>query len=155
MYRVFGSSFASLKGAILFVALLVVLVFAYHRVIQYSIRNHPDCTLRAAQDHCRYMLGKQLGKMPRAEFEAELQRCNEIRVRLIEASGGVLDPVIVRITLEAQPHFLQNMNVLIFKSADISPGSLNFLSGFQCMLSGNWKFNSNTSYSSVMFYGSF
>jgi hypothetical protein len=148
MYRAFGFSFTKLWGLVLFLVLLVAFVLVYHRLIESSIRNHPESTLHAVQNHCRYVLGKQLDKMPKDEFSAQFRLCNDIRIKSVEAAGGVFDPVIVKITIEDQ-------RVFIFKSADIGPRSFNFLSSLSSLMSGHWAFNFYTTYSETTFHGSF
>ena len=155
MYRVFGFSFFKPQLAIVFVIGVLVFVFGYHKVIQNSIRKHPDATLRAVQDHCRFVMGKRLGKVPNDELSSTLQRCADIEVKSVEAAGGVFDPVIVRITVEIPSSLPLESTVLVFKSADINTGSFNFLSGLSHLISGRWAFNFFNTYSDTTFRGSF
>ena len=155
MYRTFGFTFAKPQFAVLFVVVVIAFVWGYHRVIQNSIRKHPEATLQAVHDHCRFLLGKRLGKMPNDDLANEFQRCNDIQVRSVEAGGGVFDPIIVKITVEAQTVIPLDPPVLIFKTSDISPRSLNFLSGLSSLLSGRWAFNFFNTYSETTFHGSF
>lgn len=155
MARAFGFSFVKPRGAILFVVLTVVFVLGYHRIIQNSIRNRPGATLQAVQEHCRYILGKRLGQKSNDEVSTELQRCKDIRVKSVEAAGGVFDPVIVKITVEAQPSPPLENDVFIFKTADINARGFNFLSGFSSLITGGWAFNFFNTYSDRTFHGSF
>ena len=155
MRRTFGFSFSTPLGLILFLVLLVAFVPAYRRIIQKSIRNHPATTRRAVEEHCRYMLGKQVGTMPPAELAAEFQRCSEFRIKSVEAAGGVFNPVMVRITLETQPRPPLGKEVFIFKSADINTGKFSLLSGLTSLITGRWAFNSYNTYSNTTFSGSF
>ena len=155
MARAFGFSFVTPGSAVLFVVLTVAFVLGYHRIIQTSVRNRPDATLQAVQEHCRYILGKRLGLKPNDEVSTELQRCKDIRVKSVEAAGGVFDPVIVKITVEAQPSPPFDNDVFIFKTADISTRGLNFLSSFSSLITGRWAFNFYNTYSDRMFHGSF
>jgi hypothetical protein len=155
MYRVFGFLFDKPKGAILFLLVPVVFALAYHRVLQNSIRKHSDVTKQLVQDHCRYMVGKRLGKTPSQEISNELQSCKDLRVKSVESSGGVFNPVIVRITVEAQPSSPLDSDVFIFKTVDINTGHFNFLSGLNRLISGHWEFNYFNTYSDTTFHGSF
>jgi hypothetical protein len=155
MARAFGFSFVTPRRAALFVVLTVVFVLGYHRVIQISVRDRPATTLQAVQEHCRYILGKRFGLKPNDEVSAELQRCKDIRVKSVESAGGVFDPVIVKITVEAQPSPPFDSDVFIFKTADISPKGFNFLSSFSSLITGRWAFNFYNTYSDRMFHGSF
>lgn len=155
MYRALGFSFTTRNGLILFIVLLVIFVFSYHSIIQQSIRNHPESTLLAVQEHCRYMLGKQIGKIPNDELAAALQRCNDIRLKSVEAAGGVFDPVIIKVTIEAQHQPPLDKTVFIFKSAAIHSGVFNLVSSLNCLISGHWNFNFYNTYSNTMFHGSF
>lgn len=155
MYRAFGFSFADVKGLVLFLVMLVVFVFAYHKVIQSSIRSHPESTRRAVQEHCRYMLGKQLGKIPQEDLSEKLRKCDDVRIKSVSAGGGVFDPVIVRITLDGQSQSPLGKDIYIFKTAAINTGKFNFLSGLNSLSSGHWEFNFYNTYSDTYFYGSF
>lgn len=151
MYRAFGFSFSSSKGLILFVMSLAISAFAYHKLIQSSIQNHPESAYRAVQGHCRYVLGKQLDQMPHDVFSDKFQSCGDFRVKSVAAAGGVFDPVIVKIILE-NPHNLPLDNdVFIFKTVVIN---FNFLSGLYGLTSGNWEFNFYNTYSDFVFKGS-
>ena len=155
MYRVFGFLFSKPKSAVLFLLFTVVFVLGYHRVLQKAIRNHPQATTQAVQDHCRYVVGKRVGNTPPQELDDDLQRCKELRVRSVDVAGGVFDPVIVKITVEAMPSSPKNSHVLIFKTADISSGHFDFISGLHSLTSGQWKFNFFNTYSETTFQGSF
>jgi hypothetical protein len=155
MHQDFNFSFIWPRRLMLSGVLMVVVVLGYHKIVQNSIRKHPETTRLAVQEHCRYLLGKQVGKMPRAELNADFQRCQDIRVTSVKAAGGLFDPVIVKITIESQPRILQDRTELIFKSAAINSGKFNFLSSLHCLLSGHWTFNYYTTYSRTTFYGSF
>ena len=154
MYRAFGFSFADIKGVVFFVVILVISVFAYHKAIQSSIRSHPEATRLAVQQHCRYMLGKQLGKIPQGELSDKLQKCDDVRVKSVSAAGGIFDPVIVKITLDGQSQSPLGKDVFIFKTADINTRKFNFLSGLNSLSSGHWEFNFYNTYSDTFFYGS-
>jgi hypothetical protein len=93
MYKALGFSFGGLKGLIGFLVLLVILVFAYHKLIQGSIRNHPESTHRAVREHCRYLLGKQIGQMEKDAYSDQFQACDDFRIKSMAAAGGVFDPV--------------------------------------------------------------
>lgn len=151
MHRALGLSFSSHKGLILFIILLALFVFAQHKLIQRSIQNHPESTYRAVQEHCRYMLGKQLAQMPREVFSEKYQSCGDFRIKSVAVAGGVFDPVIVKIILE-NPHNLPLDNdVFIFKTVVIN---FNFLSALYGLTSGNWEFNFYNTYSDFVFKGS-
>ncbi len=151
MYKAFGFSFGSLKWMILFIAVLVLAVLAYHKLIQSSIRNHPEAAHQAVREHCRYVLGKQVNQLSRDDFSEKFQACDDFRVKSIAAAGGVLDPVVVKITLDKQDHFPLSQDVLIFKTKVIN---FNFLSGLYGLLKGNWEFNFYNTYSDIIFNGS-
>ena len=155
MHPDFSFSFFRPRGALLSGVLLVAMVLGYHKLVQSSIRNHPETTRFAVQEHCRYLLGKQVGKMSRSEFNEEFQRCQNIRVKSVKTAGGLVNPVIVKITIESQPRILQDRTELIFKTAAINSGKFNFLSSLHSLLSGHWTFNYYTTYSRTTFYGSF
>ena len=156
MLKALDFNFVSPKYLVLFVVMLVIFVLAYHQVIQNSIRNHPESTRRAVQEHCRYMLGKKITKMPEEEFVEKFHSCSDVRIKSVTASGGVFNPVIVKITVERQNGWPLESDVFIFKTADINTGkSLDFLSGFYRLLNGQWEFNHFNTYSNTTFNGSF
>ena len=150
-----GFTPARLTAITVGLVLMVTFVLAYHQVIQRSIRSHPESALRTVREHCRFMLGKQLGKLPKEELDAKFRACDDIRVKSIEASGGVFDPVVIKVTVEAQAKPPLDQTVFIFKSADIGPKGLNFLTSLDRLSSGHWEFNSSTTYSNTTFHGSF
>lgn len=151
MHRVFGFSFNSSKGLILFVILLAIFVFAYHKLIQSSIQNHPESTYRAVREHCHYVLGKQFDQMPQDVFSAKFQSCDDFRVKSVTAAGGIFDPVIVRITLESPHNLPLDTDIFVFKTIVMN---FNFLSGLHGLISGNWEFNFYNTYSDFLFKGS-
>lgn len=151
MHKAFGLSFCSAKGLILFVIFLAIFAFAYHKLIQSSIQNHPESTYRAVQEHCRYELGKQFDKMPHDVFSDKFQGCDDFRVKSVTVAGGVFDPVIVKIILESPHNLPLDNDVFIFKTVVIN---FNFLSGLYGLISGNWEFNFYNTYSDFVFSGS-
>jgi hypothetical protein len=150
-----GLSAARLKRAIPFAVLLVAFVLAYHQLIQRSIRSHPEVTLRTVQEHCRYMLGKRVGKTPPAELSDQLQRCASIRVKSVEVAGGVFDPVFVRVTIEPQSPPLLGTDVFIFRAEEVGWGDFTFLSGLCSLVNGRWAFDVHHTYGQTTFRGSF
>lgn len=150
-----GFTPARLTAITVGLVLMVTFVLAYHQIVQRSIRNHPECALRVVREHCRFMLGKQLGSIPKEELEERFRRCDDIRVKTIEASGGVFDPVMIRVTVAEPPPPPVDKTEFIFKSADIGPKGLNFLTSLDRLSSGKWEFNSSTTYSKTTFHGSF
>lgn len=151
MPRAFGLSFSSSKGLILFVILLTIFAFAYHKLIQSSIQNHPESTYRAVREHCHYVLGKQFDQMAQDVFSDKFQSCNDFRVKSVTVAGGIFDPVIVKIILESPHNLPLDKDVFIFKTVVIN---FNFLSGLDGLISGNWEFNFYNTYSDFIFKGS-
>ena len=151
MHKAFGLLFGSSKGLILVVALLVIVVFGYHKLIQSSIRNHPESTYRAVREHCHYVLGKQIHQIGQDDFSDKFQSCDDFHVKSVTVAGGVFDPVIVKIIVERQNNFPLDKEVFIFKTVVIN---LNFLSGLYGLISGNWEFNFYNVYSEFVFKGS-
>ncbi|TAK62726.1 hypothetical protein [Methylobacter sp.] len=151
MHRAFGLSFSDSKWLILFVILLVIFVFAYHKLIQSSIQNHPESTYRAVREHCHYVLGKQFDQMAQDVFSDKFQSCDDFRIKSVTAAGGVFDPVMVKIILESPYNLPLDKDIFIFKTVVIN---FNFLSGLHGLISGNWEFNFYNTYSDFIFKGS-
>jgi hypothetical protein len=152
MFKAFGFSFSSFKGFSLFIILLVIFAFGYHKLIQRSIQNHPDATYRAVREHCRYEIGKQLHQMPDDVFAEKFQSCDDFRIKSVEARGGVINPVFVKIALDTPHDMPMDSDVFIFKSSVVS---FKFLSGLYGLSSGKWDFNFYVTYSDFMFNSSF
>lgn len=148
MYRAFGLSFSSFKGFTLFVTLLVIVVFTYHKLIQRSIQNHPESSYRAVREHCRYELGKQFNQIAHDVFSDKFQSCDDFRIKSVTAAGGVFDPIFVKITLETPHNLPLDKNVFIFQTAAVN---FKFLSGLYGLSSGKWDFNSYFTYSDFVF----
>ena len=151
MHRAFGVSFVGLKGLILFVVFLVFFALAYHSLIQRSIRHNPESTRQAVREHCRYMVGKQLDQLSQDDYTDKFQSCDDFRVKSVAAAGGLLDPVIVKITLDSQHPLPLGKDEFIFKTVVIN---FNFLSGVHGLTSGKWEFNFYNTYSDFLFKGS-
>jgi hypothetical protein len=144
------------RGGLAIAALLLIASgFGYHRIIQRSVLRHPEVALQTVREHCRYVLGKQLGKMPKEELSARFRLCDEIRVKSVEAAGGVLDPVMIRVILEDQPKMPLDQKIFVFKLANSTSRNLSFLTSLGCLSGDSWKFNSATSYSDRTFRFSF
>jgi hypothetical protein len=152
MYKVFGFSFTSFKGFALFIVLLAGFIFSYHKLVQRSIQNHSEATYRAVREHCRFEIGKQLHQIPDDEFSEKFQSCDDFHIKSVAATGGVINPVFVKITLETPNDMPLDDDVFIFKSTAVS---FRLLSGLYGLSSGQWDFNFYVTYSDFMFNSSF
>ncbi|MFZ3022471.1 hypothetical protein [Pseudomonas sp.] len=114
------------------------MAFAYHKLLQSSIRSHPEAAQRAVREHCRYMIGKQINQLASDDYSEKFQACDSFTVKSVEAAGGLHDPVIVRITLDGESDFPLGEDVFIFKSVVIN---FHLLSGLSGLMSGRWEFN--------------
>jgi hypothetical protein len=81
---------------------------------------------------------------------SEWVQCDDIRIKSVAASGGIVSPVVVRVELDGGHHRPEEKRVLVFKATDFS---LPFLSSLSRLASSQWSFNSNTSYSDLTYYG--
>lgn len=144
-----------ITGLLALLAMLGLFVPGYHLALQQSIRNHPEATQRVLQEHCRYLLGQQLGKLSGLEVAERLRRCGDLRVKSVDAAGGVFDPVYVRIVMEPPPQPVVDPQVFIFKSASVYSRGWDFGASLSCLLRGKWEFNPFTTYSEFSFKTSF
>lgn len=153
MYKVFGFSFSSGIGLVLFLIALAVFVPVYYGLIERSIEGDPQTSLRAIQAHCRFTLGQQLvaGEID-ADSMAEWQQCDDVQIAAVDAAGGLLNPVIVKITLDPEHHLPQGKQEFVFRSAN---AGVPLLSGLSGIVTGRWAFNHFVTYSELTFRGSF
>jgi hypothetical protein len=153
MARAFGFDFRTGAGVVLFVVALVALVLAYTHQLSESVRSHPEGARLAVREHCRFMVGRQLGEgLGRAEFEERMQACDDFHIREITVRGGLLRPVIVRIALDPQQPLPLGKDVFIFRSDLVGYTVLPGLAG---LAAGRWEFNHFNVYSEQMFRSSY
>jgi hypothetical protein len=105
MARVFGFSFRSPWAALAFAAALAVLALLWHTLIERSIRRHPDSAWQTVREHCRFRVRQGIRNLPSETVTARLAGCERFQVRTIEASGGLIRPVMLKVTLDASPEF--------------------------------------------------
>jgi hypothetical protein len=151
MPQSFALSFANFKGVVLSLIVLLLVAFAYHKLLQSSIRSHPEAVQRAVREHCRYIVGKQINQLEAENYAEKFQACDSFTIKSVEAAGGLHDPVIVRITLAGESNFPLGEKVFIFKAAVIN---FHVLNGWSGLVSGRWEFNFYNNYSDFTFNGS-
>lgn len=154
MYKVFGFTFSGIRAAIIFIMLIAACIFVMRTAVRTSVRKHPEACLGAVQNHCISVIGKKwkAGMMSNEEYNKKYGLCKAVDIRLIEAAGGIFDPVTVRITVNADMGWPLDMNVFVFKALDMNFYTLTALRG---IISGHWEFNHHQSYSNFTFNGSF
>ena len=81
---------------------------------------------------------------------AEWTQCQNIHIESIAASGGIANPVVVRVVLDRSHYLPLGKHVLVFKAIDFA---LPFFSTLSRLASGQWSFNSHTVYSDLTYYG--
>ena len=148
MARVFGFSFSSPRAALAFAAALVVLVLIWQTLIERSIRRHPDSAWQTVRDHCRYRVGQDLRNLSSEALATRMAGCEGFQVRTIEASGGLIRPVMLKVTLDASPEFPLPVTELVFRSLH---ANLAFSDSLHGLATGRWAFNPFNTYSSQTF----
>ncbi|HQD16462.1 MAG TPA: hypothetical protein PLY54_13530, partial [Ottowia sp.] len=116
MTRVFGFSFGSPRTALVFATTLVVLALIWQTLIERSIRRHPDGAWQTVREHCRYRMGQDIRNQSAETVAARMAGCERFQVRTIEASGGLMRPVMLKVTLDASPDFPLPVRELVFRS---------------------------------------
>lgn len=148
MNRVFGFSFRSGRSALVFAVGFMLFALLYQTFIERSIRSHPDVVQLTVREHCRHVIGKDVGNLPSSEFLEKLERCDRFRVRKIEAAGGLINPVLLKVTLDESADFPIAQSELVFRSLYTNLSLSDSLHG---LMSGQWAFNHFNSYSSGTF----
>lgn len=148
MASVLGFSFRSIRSALVFAVAFVLLAWVYQGLIARSIRGHPDVVQHTVREHCRYVLGKDVRNLPGDEFLARLARCDRFHVKKIDAAGGLLRPVVLKVTLEDSPEFPIAPRELVFRSRYTNLSLGDSLHG---LTTGQWAFNPFIRYSSGYF----
>ena len=148
MAKVFGFSFLNTRTAIVFGVAFVLFAFVYQALIGRSIRQHPDVVQHTVREHCRYVIGKEVRNLPGDEFLARLERCDRFQVRKIAAAGGLIRPVVLKVTLDDSPEFPIPPRELVFRSRYTNLSLGDSLHG---LMTGQWAFNHFISYSSGYF----
>ena len=154
MASVLGSSFRSIRSAIVLAVAFVLFAWVYQGLLARSIRAHPDVVQHTVRDHCRYVIGKDVRNLPGDEFLARQVRCDRFQVRRIDAAGGLIRPVVIRITLDESLESLESLEFpiplseLVFRSRYINLALGDSLHG---LTTGQWAFNPFVNYSSGFF----
>lgn len=148
MARVLGFSFLSIRSALVFAVAFVLFAFVYQGLMARSIRAHPDVVQTTVREHCRHVIGKEVRNLPGEEFVARLERCDRFLVRKIDAAGGLIRPVAIKITLDDSPEFPIPPRELVFRSRYTNLSLGDSLHG---LTTGQWAFNPFVSYSSGFF----
>ena len=148
MASVLGSSFRSIRSAIVLAVAFVLFAWVYQGLLARSVRAHPDVVQHTVRDHCRYVIGKDVRNLPGDEFLARQVRCDRFQVRRIDAAGGLIRPVVIRITLDESLEFPIPPRELVFRSRYINLALGDSLHG---LTTGQWAFNPFVSYSSGFF----
>ena len=148
MARVFGFSFRSPRASLAFAAALVVLALLWQTLIERSIRRHPDSAWQTVREHCRYRVGQDIRDQSAETVAARLAGCERFQVRTIEASGGLMRPVMLKVTLDASPDFPLPVRELVFRSLH---ANLAFSDSLHGLATGRWAFNPFNTYSNQTF----
>lgn len=148
MARVFGLLFHSPRAALAFAAGLVVLALIWPTLIERSIRQHPDSAWQTVREHCRYRVGQDIHKLSSDAVAARMAGCERFQVRTIEASGGLIRPVMLKVTLDASPEFPLPVTNLVFRSLH---ANLAFSDSLHGLATGRWAFNHFNTYSNLTF----
>jgi hypothetical protein len=138
MARVFGFSFGSPRTTLAFATTLVVLALIWQTLIERSIRRHPDGAWQTVREHCRYRMGQDLRNQSAETVAARMAGCERFQVRTIEASGGLMRPVMLKVTLDASPVFPLPVRELVFRSLH---ANLAFSDSLHGLATGRWAFN--------------
>ena len=148
MARVFGFSFGSPRTALVFATTLVVLALIWQTLIERSIRRHPDSAWQTVREHCRYRMGQDIRNQSAETVAARMAGCERFQVRTIEASGGLMRPVMLKVTLDASPEFPLPVTELVFRSLH---ANLAFSDSLHGLATGRWAFNPCNTYSNQTF----
>ena len=148
MARVFGFSFRSPWAALAFAAALAVLALLWHTLIERSIRRHPDSAWQTVREHCRYRVGQDIRDQSAETVATRMAGCEGFQVRTIEASGGLIRPVMLKVTLHASPEFPLPVRELVFRSLH---ANLAFSDSLHGLATGRWAFNPFNTYSNQTF----
>jgi hypothetical protein len=136
---------------------LASFVLIYHQLVDRSVSRHRDVIVTTVQQYCRSAIaarhrasGGSERETALEEMTSEWKQCDDIRIESIAASGGIANPVVVRVVLDGGHYRPEGKRALVFKAADFS---LPFLSSLSRLASGQWSFNPHTSYSDLTYYG--
>ena len=136
--------------------IMVLLVLAYHQLVHHSVSGNPGAIAAVVQQYCKSAIASQYAG-PEAAREAALQamaaewtQCADIRIESIAASGGIINPVVVRVVLDSNHYLPLGKPVLVFKAIDYA---IPFLGSLARLATGQWSFNSHTVYSDLTYYG--
>ncbi|MSQ67765.1 MAG: hypothetical protein EXR83_06165 [Gammaproteobacteria bacterium] len=147
-HRVLRRDFSSPKNLLLSLAVVIVVVSVYHQLIQRSVRHQPAEARRAVTAHCRYLIGKRIKDSPTAAIAAQLAGCTAFELKKMATQGGLIQPVMVRITIEKTAEFPLDEHEFIFKSIVIN---FTLSSAVLSLVTGHWKFNEFNTYSDFTF----
>ncbi|MEY2632135.1 MAG: hypothetical protein RIR00_789 [Pseudomonadota bacterium] len=131
----------------------VVLVWFLQQRMEKLLQNHPEILQKTMVAHCRHQAGLALlpaaaRPLPPAEVESLRAQCDEIRLERIEIGGGMLHPLMVRLSLDRNGHLPEGKSVFVFKSLSTAPPLLDSLSS---LVTRHWAFNHFVSYSDESF----
>ena len=140
-----------------YAAVMVSFVLGYHQLVHRSVSRNRDLIAATVKQYCKSTIAARHRASGNGARHAELEemtsewaQCDDIRIESVAASGGIANPVVVRVVLDGGHYLPERKRALVFKAADFS---LPFLSSLSRLASGQWVFNSNTSYSDLIYYG--
>lgn len=140
-----------------YIATLALFVLLYHQLVHSSVNRSHDLIAKTVDEYCKSAIASQ-HRTPESgarepalkEMVAEWTQCDDIRIESVAASGGIVNPVVVRVVLDRRHYLPLGKQVLVFKAIDFA---LPFLSSLSRLATGQWSFNSHTVYSDLTYYG--
>jgi hypothetical protein len=148
MIRVFGFHFRGARAAGIIVVALVLLALVWPALIERSIRQQPGVVHKTVFEHCRYRIGQSILELSSDVFVARMAGCDAFQVRMIHATGGLIRPVMLRVTLDPSPEFPLVERELVFRSIY---SNFSFGDSLHGLATGRWAFNPFNVYSARTF----
>lgn len=147
----------SAKHWLVYAAVMVSFVLGYHQLVHRSVSRSRDVIAATVKQYCMSTIAARHRASGNGARQAALEatasewaQCDDIRIESVAASGGIANPVVVRVVLDGGHYLPEGKRALVFKAADFS---LPFLSSLARLASGQWSFNPNTAYSDLTYYG--
>ena len=136
---------------------LALFVLGYHQLVHRAVSREHDLIAKLVDDYCKSAIAAEHHTPDSGPREAALKematewaRCDDIRIESVAASGGIVNPVVVRVVLDRSRYLPLGKAVLVFKGIDYA---LPLLSSLSRLATGQWSFNSHTVYSDLTYYG--
>lgn len=148
MARVFGFQFRGVGTALLFVGAAALVMVSWHALIARSLRMHPQVARKTVVEHCRYRVGQTIRDVPSDLFVARLSGCERFQVVTLDAAGGLIRPVMLKVALEPEPEFPLAEKELVFRSVY---SNLSLGDSLHGLATGKWAFNPYNVYSQTSF----